>query len=276
MDTQTNPPPRADAGHGAAEAFSRKAAVYDAFGKDHPNLARMRKRVRDHVLHFAPPGAGMLELNAGTGADAAYFAERGLHVLATDIAPGMLEAIRARTVNPVLEGRLSVQACSFTELDRLGAGPFDIVFSNMGGLNCIPDLTAVTRHLPGLLRPGGMATFVIMPRVCPWEWLSLLKMDLSTATRRLTRDGVLANVEGVAVRTWYFPAAKARSAFGPDFRMVRLENLSLLTPPADRKAFAHRLPGIYRLLAALDDRLSTAPVLRGWGDFYVLTMRYRP
>ena len=153
-----------------AEAFSRKAAVYDAFGEDHPNLDRMRTRVRDHIRGLVPPGSRLLELNAGTGADAGHLAEAGYQVLATDIAPGMLARIRARSADPEMGGRLAVRELSFTDLAGLDAGPFDLVFSNMGGLNCIPDLRPVTATLPLVLVPGGYAVFVIMPRVCPWEW----------------------------------------------------------------------------------------------------------
>ena len=48
-----------------AEAFSRKALIYDEFGEGHPNLARMRRKVREHVLDFLKPGDRILELNAG-------------------------------------------------------------------------------------------------------------------------------------------------------------------------------------------------------------------
>ena len=38
-----------------AAAFSRKASVYDAFGEDHVNLARMRQRVYEQVLRWTVP-----------------------------------------------------------------------------------------------------------------------------------------------------------------------------------------------------------------------------
>lgn len=259
----------------AAEAFTRKAGLYDAFGQGHPNLERMRTRVRTCIESFAAPGARLLELNAGTGGDALYFAERGYSVLATDIAPGMLAAAREKARRAGLEDRLVVRELSFTELDRLDAGRFDLVYSNMGGLNCTPDLAAVTRHLPLVIAPGGVVVFVIMPRVCPWEWLGILRGDWRTAVRRLRKGGVLANVEGVRVPTWYFSARQVQKAFGPEFERIELENLSLFTPPADHKGFAFRRPRLYRLLAAADETFSRLPVLRGWGDFFILAMRRR-
>ena len=48
-----------------------------------------RKRVRDHVLNFLNPNSHILELNAGTGEDAIFFAQQGHTVHATDISDVM-------------------------------------------------------------------------------------------------------------------------------------------------------------------------------------------
>lgn len=256
-----------------AAAFSRKADLYDAFGEDHENLSRMRRRVYDHIHDVMPPGAFLLELNAGTGLDAQALINRGFRVHATDLSPGMVAEIRRKIERGRLETSLTVQQCSFTELDRITNGPFDGIYSNSGGLNCIDDLSRVTRQLPPLLRPGGRVTWVIMPRICPWEMALVLK-DRSVATRRLRRGGVMANVEGVSFMTYYFSASEARRAFGSRFRRVRLEALSLVTPTADNKTFARNHPRLYRNLVRLDERLSLLPLLNGWGDFYILTMEF--
>jgi ubiquinone/menaquinone biosynthesis C-methylase UbiE len=84
-------PPTVDHFQRVAEAFSRKADEYDAFGADHINLARMRRKVYDHLLQSLRPTDRILELNAGTGLDAAFLARQGYAVHAIDIAPGMLD-----------------------------------------------------------------------------------------------------------------------------------------------------------------------------------------
>lgn len=258
-----------------ATAFSRKALVYDAFDDININLQRMRRKVYDHFTRFAPAGGHVLELNAGTGLDASVLVQRGYRVHATDIAPGMLAKIEQKAAEHKLQERLTVQACSFTELEQVTVGPFDAVFSNSGGLNCIADLTAVTRHLPSLLNPGSTITWVIMPPIYPWE-LALTLKDWRVGTRRLRPGGVMAHVEGVYFKTYYFTPRQVRNAFGPQFRQLDLEGLSIITPPADNYTFAQNHPRLYRQLAQLDDRLAHWPVLRGWGDFFILTMRYEP
>jgi ubiquinone/menaquinone biosynthesis C-methylase UbiE len=256
-----------------AEAFSRKATIYDAFGENHANMARMRRKFYDHVQSVMPHDGYLLELNAGTGQDAVALVERGFRVHATDIAPGMLAQIAEKVSRHGLEGKLTCQHCSFTQLDRVTEGPFDGVYSNSGGLNCTADLTAITHDLPALLRPGARVTWVIMPKICPWE-LAVSAKDFRVGTRRLHRHGIVAHVEGVYFKTYYFTARQVRQAFGPRFREVKLEGLSVFTPTADNKTFAVNHDRLYRRLVQLDDLLATRRPFNGWGDFFILTMEF--
>ena len=238
--------------------------------------ARMRRKVYDHVLRFLRPADRLLELNAGTGIDAAFFAGRGQIVHAIDIAPGMLDHLSAKIDQQRLSDRLTVQALSFTELDRVEGGPFDYVFSNFGGLNCIADLAPVARHLPQVLRPGGIVTWVIMPPICPWEIALLLKGHFTLAARRWHRHGTLAHVEGVHFTTTYFTPRQVLTALGPEFRLLCLEGLSVFTPPADRVDFPRRFPHLYRALTRIDDALAARWPFNHWGDFFILTAQTVP
>lgn len=264
-----------ESGHffNVAEAFSRKALVYDTFGEDHINLTRMRRRFYEHLQSVMPPNGDLLEINAGTGQDAVELVKRGFRVHATDFAPGMIAQIGEKIDRFGLQDTLTVQACSFTKLDQVTAGPFDGLYSNSGGLNCIANLTEVARQLPALLRPGARVTWVIMPKICPWELAVTLK-DFRVGTRRLHRNGILAHVEGVYFMTYYFSAGAARRAFGPRFRQVKLEGLSVFTPTADNKTFAVNHKAIYHALVRLDDALANRRPFNGWGDFFILTMEF--
>ena len=259
-----------------AEAFGRKAQIYDSFGQNHPNLTRMRLRVRAHIESLLPIGSHLLEINAGTGADAAYFASRGYRVHATDLSPGMLEKIQEKILNGDLAGRLTAQRVSFTALEQVKCGPFDGLLSNFGGVNCISDLTRITRNLPALLKPGGVVIWVVMPPICLWELVQLLRGKLHLGLRRLTPNGIQANVEGLPVHTYYYTARQVRKAFGPDFLSLHLEGLSVFTPPADHKEFPSHHPNLYRWLVWLDDRFSGHFPFHSWGDFYILSLRYTP
>ena len=255
-----------------AEAFSRKASLYDAFGADHPNLMHMRQKVRRHALLFLRPGTRILELNAGTGVDAVFFAELGYRVHATDISPGMMAEIHQKIAGLGLKDRLTAQRCSFEALDLVEGGPYDYVFSNMGGMNCSSDLNQVAQGVNKVLLPGGRVTWVVMPPICLWELTQALHGDFRTATRRLRRGGILANVEGVQFLTRYFTPKQVCNAFGKGFRKLRLEGLSVITPPADHKAFPVHHPRLYHILRILDDWVAGRYPFNRWGDFYILTL----
>src|SRR6266850_2881236 len=164
-------------------AFSRQAVHFDVDDSANPILQAWRRKIYSHVEGFLKPGDRILELNAGTGIDAFYFAKRGYAVHATDLSNGMVEQMNKK-LNESPMPRLSSQQISFEHLDRLDQTHFDYVFSNFGGLNCIPELSVVTRHLSEKLVQGAYLTWVVMPLVCPWEWLWMFKAKFRDSFRR--------------------------------------------------------------------------------------------
>jgi len=259
-----------------AEAFSRTAAKYDAFAENHPHLTRMRNKVYAHLRSYLPAGARILELNAGSGVDAVYLAGQGYRVHATDVAAGMLARLRGKVEGRGLSDRITVQECSFTDLSRIEGGPYDAVFSNLGGLNCIPELAPVIRGLPHVIRAGGLVTWVLMPPICLWELAELLRGHPRLAFRRRSRAGVRSHLEGLYFDVHYFSPKEVVAKFGRDYRLLRLEGLSVITPTAESKHLAVRAPRLYSALCWLDDRLAPRRPWSGWGDFYILSLRYAP
>ena len=259
-----------------SEAFSRQSTHYDAEEENHPILQWMRRQVRAHVMAFLKPSDRILELNAGTGLDAIFFAQRGFRVHATDLSPGMISQLEKKIGALQLRDKVTIQKCSFTALEDIHAGPFDYVFSNFGGLNCIADLSPVTQKLPALLKPGGLVTMVIMPPICPWELALVLRGHFKTAVRRLHRAGVLAHLDGVHFRSHYFTPAQVQRAFGKNFKRVRLQGLASLSPPPYMRNFPKRHPKIYAFLIAAENRIAHVPPFNSWADHFVLTVQYLP
>lgn len=259
-----------------AEAFSRKALEYDAFGSDHENLTYMRQKVRQHALTYLHPSDRILELNAGTGLDAVFFSQIGFHVHATDLSPGMVACIQEKIERERLNKVLTAQVCSFTDLEQAIAGPFEYVFSNMGGINCFPEPATIAGQLSHLLTPGGHVTWVVMPHTTLWELAAVFHGDFKTATRRSSSHGVIADVSGVNFTTYYFSPRQIIQAFGPQFQPVRLQGLSVFTPPADHKYFSRIHPRIYKILRIFEEHLADRPPFYQWGDFFILTMQYLP
>ena len=192
-----------------AEAFSRTAEKYDSFSQDHPHLTRMRNKVYSHVMRYVPQDARILELNAGTGTDAVQLAQHGYYVHATDIAPGMLSRLQDKVSQLSLQDRVTMEARSFLSLDDMQGAPFDAVFSDLGGLNCVSDLAPVIRQLLHILKPGGTVTWVLMPHICLWEIAEVFRGNFPLAFRRFSRGKVRASLEGLHFDVYYFSPQQA-------------------------------------------------------------------
>jgi ubiquinone/menaquinone biosynthesis C-methylase UbiE len=259
-----------------AEAFSRTAERYDAFGENHPHLTRLRGKVYSHLEGFLAPQSRILELNAGSGVDAVHLAQQGHFIHAIDISAGMLDRLRGKVDRLGLGDQITIQECSFTELRKVQGGPYDAVFSDMGGLNCIPNPTFVIQSLPEVLRPGGLVTWVLMPPVCLWELAEIFRLHPQLAVRRFSPNGTLSHLEGLHFKVYYFSPREVLGWFGADYQFLRLEGLSVITPTTESKNLAKQFPRLYRALTWLDDRLAPHRPWSGWGDFYILSLRYLP
>ena len=255
-------------------AFSKQSAHYDATDNANPILTDLREQVYDHVALFMNPGSRILELNAGTGIDALYFAERGHSVLATDISDGMIAQLKKKISDNDLEGRLSCRQLAYDHLEALEGEKFDYVFSNFGGLNCIEDLSRVSRQLPGLLMPGACVTWVIMPPVCPWELAGVLKGHGAKAFRRLHNNGTISHLEGEYFMTYYHTASKVRGALGPHFRLVKSEGLAAISPPPHHGDLPKKKKRLYSFLRSVDSLVRHTFPFNRWADHIVLTFRY--
>ncbi len=255
------------------QGFSREAQIYDEGSETNPIMRWARLLVRETITRHFPPESSILEINAGTGLDAAWLVKHGYRVHATDIADGMMTAINAKIQASELSNRFTAQQLSFTELEKTVNAPFDAVFSNFGGLNCVPDLSLVSRGLRYVLKPGGQVSWVIMPPVCPWELLEVFRGRWYSAVKRLKHGGVMANVRGSQIMTYYFTPKQVRHALGRDFRVESVQSFSLFCPPMYMEGFSKRLPGLTKNLMWLDERLGRLPILNGCGDFFILTAR---
>ena len=258
------------------KAFTKQSLNYDKDDENNAILQWMRKIVRNHVFLHLKTGDKMLELNAGTGLDALYFSQKGYRIHSTDLSDGMVKEIKEKIKRFNLATQLSCEQCSYTELNKLNDLRFEYVFSNFGGLNCIPDLQDVIKHLPGLLSPGAYITFVIMPPVCPWEMAFMLKGNFRKAFRRMRKGGVPAHLEGEYFQTYYFTPSEVVKTFGKNFKKISLQGLASISPPPHSVNFQKKFPSVYNSLTRMDEKVSSMFPFNRWADHFILTMQYRP
>ncbi|MEW6400940.1 MAG: class I SAM-dependent methyltransferase [Chloroflexota bacterium] len=254
-----------------AEAYNRNADKYDEFIENNPNLARMRQRVYRFVTTRLPKGSRILDLACGTGTDAVWFAQNGYSVHGVDISGEMLERANRKAQALNLQERLSFGQLSYTELKNADIGPFDLTFSNFGGLNCVSDMALVAESVRPLLKPQARVIWALMPPFCLWESAMLLRGRFSLATRRFSGHSTV-HKEGLDYPVYYYTPGQVAEAWGGDFQLESIEALSVITPPATNKDFALKRPRAFSFLSKLDDALAPRWPFKYWGDFTIVSL----
>jgi ubiquinone/menaquinone biosynthesis C-methylase UbiE len=259
----------------AAAAFNKQSAFFDEIYSTNKIVQYKRKRVRDHVEKFLKRESRILELNAGTGNDAIYFARQGHYVHATDLSQGMLKMLSQKIISASLTDKVSFELCSFTQLEKLETrGPYDLIFSNFAGLNCTGDLGKVLDSFTTLLNPGGVITLVLLPKFCLLETLLFLKGKFKTASRRFfSTAGRKAHIEGEYFRCWYYNPSFIKRHLKSEFDVLSLEGLCTLVPPSYIENFAEKYPKRFDALKDKEDRWKAKWPWRSIGDYYIISLR---
>jgi len=258
-----------------SRAFGKQSVQFDKNQLENPILVIMRNHVWDEALRFIKPGDHILELNAGTGLDAVFFAQHGCSVLATDIAEGMLQQINMKVEENNLKDKIQVKQMSFHELNKIQGEKFDYIFSNFGGLNCTDDLRSVFAQFPSLLKPNGHVTMAMVSPICPWELTYFFRGKWKMAFRRMKKKHVIAHLEGEYFSVEYYSPSQVIKAFPLGFSKVSLTGLASFLPPPYMENFPRKFPYIFKLLQKMDNVMRKIPPFTSWGDYFILTMNYK-
>jgi SAM-dependent methyltransferase len=258
-------------------AFDGVAAAYDRSNADNPTLCDMRARAWEAVDAFVAPGSRILDLGCGPGCDAAHFAAQGHRVTAIDWSPEMVSRARRRMRASGLAARVDVQHVGIQEIDRLVPidARFDAAYSSFGPLNCVVDPEAAAQMIAARLRPGGTLIASVIGRVCPWEIaVHLARGRFARATIRFRRGLVPVPLDRRTVWTRYYTPHEFERIFAAaGLTRVSLRALGLLTPPPYMQAFAARHRPLVAALQRIEDRVAGWPLLRSWGDHFLVVLR---
>lgn len=256
----------------AEQPFDPVAGEYDATFT-HSRLGRwLREAVWQRLAAAFQSGDCVLELGCGTGEDAVWLAQRGVHVLATDASPAMLEVAQRKAKATGVKERVSFACLDLIEIGdwrleipivqspisnpQSPISKYDGAFSNFGALNCLPDRRPVAEALAQWVRPGGQVMFVVMGPLCPWDvvW-HLGHGEARTAFRRF-RSGIEANTgEDATVRVWYPSPRRLRAEFAPYFRHLETAGIGTVLPPSYLNHLVDRWPRLFEKLVVVDRRL---------------------
>jgi ubiquinone/menaquinone biosynthesis C-methylase UbiE len=255
------------------EAFTKQSLNFDETDYKNPILQWMRSMVREHALSLWKPGERILELNAGTGIDAIYFAEKGFYIHATDNSPGMISVLEKKVKKHNLADKITAQKCSFLELEKVNEGKFDHIFSNFGGLNCTDKLGNVLTSASNLLRPDGTITLVIMPPVCPWEILFLLKGNFKLAFRRFRKGGTPSHLEGINFTTWYYSPYEVKKLLGKNYSIIGIKGIGITVPPPFLENYVKKHPGLFNKLITIENSIAIKAPFHAWADHFIISAK---
>jgi SAM-dependent methyltransferase len=257
------------------EAFDSVAADYDGPRGNNPLIQQMRCEMWRWMDRSFPPASRLLDLGCGTGLDAVRMAQHGHSVTATDWSPLMVERTAQRALQAGLAGKIRALPIGAHELDKLDeAAAYDGIYSNLGPLNCIPDLPVVSRQCARLLRPGGTMVFTVIGRICPWEiaWYAG-KRRWSRIRVRFARGLVPVGMNQRTIWTRYYTPREFYRAFQPSFALSCHRGLCVFAPPPYLLQVRERFPRLHQWLWRADTQAAGWPLLRSLGDHFLIVLR---
>ncbi len=255
-------------------AFNNIAADYDSRDNQNPILQWMRGLVHKVYLKYIPKGGNILELNAGTGVDAVYLADKGYKVHATDVSDKMIDILSSNAKIQMSNGMIKCEVKSFDEISAISENNFDAVVSNFGGLNCINDFRKLSGDLAAMLKPNGLVIAVVMNKLCPWEiFYYIVSLKFKEAFRRFNKNGIMAQLNDEKVLTYYFSPGEFAKAFSDNFKKTKVYSLGNNTPPPYLVGIYNKLKPLVRLWMTLDVLTMGFPIFNIFGDHFIIVMK---
>lgn len=249
------------------QTFDPVAKSYDtAF--TYTNIGQwLRARIQNRLLTHWQSDHHVLELGCGTGEDALFLAQNGIHVTATDASENMLEVTRAKTRHT---GLVTAMPLDLQHLPAMPDKRFDGAFSNFGALNVLDNWQLLAQWLAVSIQRGGIVGLGVMSPFCVWEVLwHGLHLNLRTATRRWRKNTTFQpDGDTPAIPIHYPTIRRLTKDFAPYFRRVHVEGVGLFLPPSDVYGVIEKRPRLLRTLKHLETRFAGYSKLALLADHY--------
>ncbi|HWG72381.1 MAG TPA: methyltransferase domain-containing protein [Steroidobacteraceae bacterium] len=263
--------------HDTRDAFDSVAADYDGPRGNNDQIQDMRSDMWRSLDATFPRSSRLIDLGCGTGLDAVRMAKRGHFVTAVDWSPLMVRRTVDRAEREQVSDRVRSIAMGAHELQRLDeAGQYDGAYSNLGPLNCVPDLVDVSRQCARLMKPGAALVFTVIGRYCPWEIAHYVRRRRwARATVRFARHVVPVRMNNHTIWTRYYGPREFYRAFEQNFTLEHHRGLCVFSPPPYLTWVREHHPVWHERLRRLDRRVSHWPFVRGMGDHFLIVMKRR-
>lgn len=257
-----------------SRAFDSVAADYDGTLGNNALVQKMRVPMMQTIERNFPRGARLLDLGCGAGIDAEYLAARGYEIHALDSSPAMAARTQARLEHARLTQHAHADNIGIHELEKLDAQNFDGAYSDLGPLNCVPDLRAVSQQLARKLKPNGLLIASALGRYVPWEILYYARRgDFKRVGVRFARASVPVPMNGLTVWTHYYAPREFARAFADEFELMSVRALALFVPPPYLIRVREKFPRAVGWLERIDHALGAKPFFREAGDHFLIMLR---
>lgn len=214
----------------------------------------------------------VLEINGGTGEDALWWATKGHQVLFTDASESMTQIAQAKSqLNNPQYHTLDIKNIVHIQ-DK---GPFDVVFSNFGGLNCLneTELKIFFQDCLKLTSNKAVLSLVIMPKNCLWEKIFFsFKREWHKVNRREKRVNMV-KLGDQEVATYFYNPKDIKRLSKPLFEITNIKPIGLFVPPSYLEPLFKKRKKLLSILYYLDLKLSRFSFFARFSDHYLIELK---
>lgn len=260
------------------DKFNAAAGGYDQDFTNSPIGKLQRKAVWDYLEIILPKRPiNILEINAGTGEDAIWFANKNHRVLCTDSSSEMLKVAQTKAHEKQLEKQIKFEVLDFTQPEKFQPEhQYDLIFSNFGGLNCLnrKQLQELIKISSNWLVPDGEFIAVFLSKYTIWETLYFAaKGKMKKAKRRWTENAVMANVDGEKIPTWYYSRSEIYNLTQKEYLTKGQKAIGMFVPPSYLNPMFKYQQTLLNGLNWLDEELGNRELFANLSDHFLVHLK---
>jgi SAM-dependent methyltransferase len=262
-----------------AFAFDSASEEYDVtIGRNFINTL-IRERSLQVLYGLLRKDDVVLEIGAGTGAEAVQVARRVARVVATDISPAMVELLKRKAAARRLAGKLDAVRVPAADIagvkDMFPGGKVRVAYSFNGALNCEPRIVTFEAELASMVVPGGYFVCSIRNTLCLAEILTYAAFLRYSGMIKRKAQPMMVSVGGADIPSTYYSVGRFLDFFRKDFEAESIIGLPSLLPPAYLNDYYVRARSVLRVIERADEALGRVFPLNRLGDQTLFVLRRR-